>query len=306
MARPETDREVIDLDTEPIGPQALARVDPRDVLVQFEANAELMKRLVPASIRATKPQDWIRMGGKVYLQGTGVERIAALWGLRFYEPTVTREDFPDGEFAYVCRGAIECRLTGVSYQSIEGGRSSRDPFFDSFDQDKPENWNSMGNGEREEWRARHRLPVDPMEVRKAAVTNWQTRGASMLTGMRGLTQADLDACGVKDVKSVEYGAGKKGGSTAPADLKAQQTALWNDCLRRTGGEVALAKELLKDVTAYPAGKNKTTGQDYAAFSGADAVEKITRPQSIAIALEKLKKHPTFGDDAAARQPGEEG
>ena len=104
------------------GPWAMAQVDPERELAKFEAAAELQRKLIPASIRLTKAQDWIAMGGKVYLQGTGVERLAPLWGLVFGEPNVTREDYDDGTYAYVVRGAAGSRRTGVFYKSIEGGR----------------------------------------------------------------------------------------------------------------------------------------------------------------------------------------
>jgi len=261
------------------GPWAMQRVDPVAELAKFEAAAELMRKLIPASIKATRPQDWVQMGKAVYLQATGVERLAPLWGLVFGAPKVEKEQNEDGSYSYIVTGAAYSRRTGVGYQEITGGRSSSDPFFGD--------------------------DADPLDIRKAAVTNWMTRAASMLTGLRGLTRADLEANGIGGVAEVQYKSGGKGGDAAPAELKAKRTALWNDILKRTGGDVEAAAAVLKEITAYAAYKNKTTGKDVAAFAGVTDPEKINSERSVDIATSKLKVHLVFGDNAS-REPGQEG
>lgn len=302
------DDDVIDVNTEVEGPFAIARVDARDMLAEFEAAAQLHPKLVQASIRMTHPQDWIAMGDKVYLQSTGVERMATPWGLVFGEPKVTREDYPDGEYAYVVVGPIGSRKTGVYYRAIQGGRSSRDPFFDRFDEDRPdkESWNQLTSEQRAAWKKLHRLPVDPMEVRKAAFTNWQCRGASMVTGMRGLTEKDLQEQGLSGIKKVSFGSGARGGDTTPGDLKQESVALWNEILKRTGGNLADAKQVLKEITSYPERKDKDGKVLYRAFDGLNSHEGFKDVQKVRIALSKLKEHAAFGDKAAAREPGGEG
>lgn len=297
----ESELPVID-DAEPTGPLMMTKVDPAAELAKFEAAAQLLAKLVPATIRATKPQDWIKMGDKVYLQATGIERIAPLWGLVFSEPKVTREDHPDGAFSYAVSGWVRSRF-GVTH--FMGARSSADPFFDSFDEEKPKGWYELEPGAKAEWKAKHRLPPDPMDVRKAAVTNWMVRAGSMICGLRGLTLADLQAQKIEGVGSVEYGKGQKGGATSTSDLAARRTALWNDILKRTSGNVDDAHTVLKDITKYDAYKNKKTGKDVAANPGAANTDSLSE-YALQIAEGKLKKHPIFGDEAAAREPGEEG
>lgn len=278
------------------GPWAMTKVDPAAELAAFDSVVNLMEKLVPASIRATRTQDWVKMGDKVYLQATGIERLAPLWGLVFGEPKVEREDLGGGEFAYVVTGPIVCRRTGVGFRGAVGGASSLDPFFDSYDEDRPSNWNDLEPSERADWREAHRIPPDPMDVRKKAVTNWMVRGGSMLTGMRGLTIADLQAQKKADgVASVEYGRGGKGGATATADLKARRTAFWNDVLRRAGGDVDLAKQGLKDVTRYDAYEKKD-GTKVKAFDGATSVDSLSE-RALEIAEKKIKEHPALGDAA---------
>ena len=90
------DREIpIVDDAEPTGPLMMTKVDAAAEMAKFDAATQLLSKLRPATIRATKPQDWIKMGERVYLQATGLERIAPLWGLAFGEPKVVREDYPD-------------------------------------------------------------------------------------------------------------------------------------------------------------------------------------------------------------------
>lgn len=291
---------VID-DAEPTGPLMMTKVDPAAELAKFDAAAQLLAKLVPATIKATKPQDWIKMGDKVYLQSTGLERIAPLWGLGFSEPKIVREDYPDGSFGYGVSGWVRSRF-GVSHHV--GGRSSADPFFDSFDEEKPTGWGDMEPTARAEWKAKHRVHPDPMDVRKAAVTNWMVRAGSMICGLRGLTLADLQAQKIDGVTEVAFGKGQKGGDAAPADLKARRTNLWNDITRRTGGDLAAARDLLKEVTKYDA-YTKNDGTQLKAFGGATNVDNLS-DRAMNVVEQKLKEHPMFGDKKATREPGEEG
>lgn len=291
------DREVPDVITDlQQGPWAMTQIDPKVELAKFEAAAELQRKLIPASIRATRGQDWMEMGDTVYLQATGVERIAPLWGLVFGEPVVTRENYDDGNFAYVVVGPAGSRLTGVFYKGIVGGRSSADPFFDSYDEEKPKEYYKDFNSEQKEaWKREHRVAPDPLDVRKAAVTNWQVRAASMLTGLRGLTIKDLNEAGIAGVKKVAYGAGSQGGDTVPADLKAEQVKLGNDVLKAAGGDKDAARQLMIDITSDEA----------KGFKGFDSAAKLTKTWQFEKARKKLVAHPVFGQ-AADREPGAEG
>jgi hypothetical protein len=302
--------DIIDLPAELTGPWRMESIDPVAELQKFEAAAELQSKLLPASVKRTLPEDWIDQGGKAYLQGIGVERLAPLWGLWFGRYTVEKEAHDDGSYSYVVTGPILSKRTGVLFGSIVGGRSSSDPFFDEWDEKKPAGFSDLSPGEKQAWKAKHRIAPDPLEVRKAAVTNWQTRGASMLMGMRGLTVDYLKTLGIVGIRRVEYGAGAKGGATAPADLKARRTELWNDILKRTGGDPEAAHSLLKETTAYAGYKNKTTGKDVPGFAGATNTDNLS-DRSIDIAEGKIAKHHIFGDEAlakgapAGREPGDE-
>lgn len=294
------EREVPDIIQLPdeLGGWKMQAVDPVAELAKFEASAQLQRVLLPASIKATRPEDWIDQGGKAYLQATGVERLAPMWGLVFGKYTVEKEVHEDGEYSYVVRGPIMSRRTGVIYGEVVGGRSSSDPFFDEFDERRPKDWDERTSEQKAAWKLAHRVPPDPLDVRKAAVTNWSTRGASMLMGMRGLTVDFVQSVGeFGAVARVSFGSGGKGGETAPADIKAARTALGNDVLKATGGDVDAAKSLLKEITK---------GKD---FDGFTSVDGMKQDWQIANARKKLDAHPVFGTKGtkgqAQREPGDE-
>jgi hypothetical protein len=285
------DEDVVDVTSEALTPSAWVSrdVDPKTELANFEAAAELQRRLIPASIKCTKSQDWVDMGGKAYLQATGVERIAPLWGLVFGAPEIEKIEQGGGEYYFVARGFAASRRTGCFYKSVEGGRSSDDPFFDRFDEDKPqyETWKAMSSDEKRDWKRTHRIAPDELDVRKAAITNWQCRAASMLTGLRGLTPADLEAAGLTGVKQVAFAGGTKGGATS-ADLGQARTEFWNEILKRTGGDIEAARKVMKDCTSF----KKDDGNMFDGYTGPDGIKSSGM---LANAKKKLVAHPVFGD-----------
>jgi hypothetical protein len=188
-------------------------------LLNFAAIAEMAAKIVPATIKATRPGDWLAMGSadtpaaerKVYLQGPGLDRIMPLWGIVTGRTTCTREDYPDGTFAYVFAGPMKSTRTGVTLLNVEGGRWSGDDFFRRFE------WVVTGRDETgKEIRERRLLPVDPLEVRKSGFQNWLCRGVAILGGLRGLTVADLERYGITGVKGISFDSGGKGGGGGKA------------------------------------------------------------------------------------------
>lgn len=271
----------------PIGGAMTADIDPEKELAKFNAAAELLARLVPASIKATRPQDWVQMGDKVYLQGTGAERVAPLWGIVLGEPHVEKVEHEDGHYDYVVTGAAGSRRTGVYMRSVQGGRSSRDKFF----------WPAVAEDANGRLRLRvgdelgaefnPAVHIDHLDVRKAAVTNWQTRAVAMLAGLRGLSPSDLSGAGIEGVARVEFERGGKGGATVKADVKAEQNKLGNAVLEYCGGDKERARRCLKELT-----KGDKPGKDGKVFQGFTSVAKLTRDWQFERAwqaLEKLKK-----------------
>jgi hypothetical protein len=167
---------------------------------QAEKRIEAMHKIKRMALKLTNPHDWVDENGKPYLQASGAEKVARLFGVswRIFEPE--RESIEGGHFTYTYHG--EFSLAGASIEAI-GTRSSKDPFFKKYE------W--KGEGEK---RTRVELPaseIDPGDVKKSAYTNLLGNGITRLLGIRNLTYEDLKQyAGInkEQIPSVEY---KKGG-----------------------------------------------------------------------------------------------
>jgi len=156
----------------------------------------------------------------------------------------------------------------------------------------------MSQDEKRDWKRTHRVPPDELDVRKAAITNWQCRAASMLTGLRGLTPADLAAAGLSGVKKVDFAGGTKGGATS-ADLGQARTEFWNEILKRTGGDIEAARGVLRECTSF----KKDDGTMFTGYSSPDGIKSAGM---LGNAKKKLAAHAVFGDAKAAAADGKAG
>ena len=73
------------------------------------------------------------------------------------------------------------------------------------------------------WKSAHRLPSNPLDVRKAAGTNCEIRAVSKIAGLRNLTPEDLAAQGIDvgKVRGFTYDKGAKGGKAKEVDASGQ-------------------------------------------------------------------------------------
>lgn len=90
--------------------------------------------------------------------------------------------------------------------------------------------------------------------------------------------------------STERAAGK----VAEEGVRPSAEELWKEILRRTAGKVDEAKQVLKDITSYPAFKGRDDKM-VPAFAGIDSWERFTTIEKVLKAAEKLKKHEVFGN-----------
>jgi hypothetical protein len=235
--RPDADRELIVVEDQTQPAQVITEdrlpMEPELAAAIMERRVELLNKLTPAAIRVTRPQDWVVMGSRLYLQGTGADRLAPIWGISYGGLQVHREDFADGSFAYVVSGWVESKLLGIRLE-IQGGRSSKDSFF-----------------------ANQRNGVDPVDVRKAALTNWKVRAICSITGLHNLTPEDVQDAGfdISRIPRIEYQTKQDGTrsqgttqeKTSAADAK---TKLWQRLLKVAGGDKSLACKLLERVSEF--------------------------------------------------------
>lgn len=205
---------VADIDSS-VNPLEIA-FDPQKAVAKVEAVTKAIDGCVKVSISRTNIADWVRMkkGDKesFYLQATGAQKVRAVWGIYFRDRVVTKEMNPDGSFAYhvsgICGSKLLDSLAGGEVTiEVDGGRSSSDAFFVGKDGNKF---------------------VDPMDVRKAAVSNWEARAVCNLLGLKNMTAEDLIRNGIDPAKvaGYEFKAGAEGGGNTAVISEPQAKRLF--------------------------------------------------------------------------------
>ena len=167
---------------------------------EAEKRADAMNKIRRISLKQTNASDWVDQQNKPYLQVSGAEKIARLFGVswRISEPVF--ESLEGGHFSYSYNG--EFSLAGATIEAI-GSRSSKDGFFKKY---------KYVGEERVE------LPpseIDRGDVKKSAYTNLIGNGITRLLGIRNLTYGDLEEfAGIKreHITSIQY---RKGGKPLP-------------------------------------------------------------------------------------------
>jgi len=152
-----------------------------------EKRIEAVKKIKTMALRLTNYHDWTDQGGKPYLQVSGAEKIARLFGISWrFTGELVRKDDEDGHFSYEV--PMEFVMQGASVE-FRGSRSSKDPFF------------SKKKGE-----AIPPTEIDRTDVMKAAITNTIGNGITRLLGIRNLTWDDLKESNIdiSRIGKVEY------------------------------------------------------------------------------------------------------
>lgn len=170
-----------------------------EIAQQAERRIDAVKKIKTMALRLTNYHDWTDQGGKPYLQVSGAEKIARLFGIswRFTTDKIQRLDEEGGHFSY--QVSMEFVMSGASVE-FQGSRSSKDPFF------------SKKHGKE--------IPpqeIDRTDVMKAAITNTIGNGITRLLGIRNLTWDDLKETGIDITKigRVEYKNGSREESNKP-------------------------------------------------------------------------------------------
>ena len=188
-------------------------LEPMDLsqkaIARIGAIAQVLDGCAKTSIQRTNAQDWVRMGKGYYLQASGAQKIRAIWGIYFRDRQVTKDINPDGSYSYLVTGIVGSKVLDQLYGEvtieIDGGRSSNDPFFGKNDRD-----------------------VDPLDVRKAALSNWEARAVTALLGLKNLNSEDLKKNGiiVEQVQGVDYQKGAEGGGNTNLISDAQRKRMY--------------------------------------------------------------------------------
>lgn len=204
-------------------------VDSLAVIRRVDAITKSIDGAVKVSLQRTNSSDWVKMGEKFYLQASGCQKIRSVWGIYFRDKQVAREDFQDGSYAYYVTGLVGSQLLDRFYGKeitveADGGRSSKDAFFTGKD------------GKKE---------ADPMDIRKAAISNFEARAITSFLGLKNFTQEDLTKNGINinAIQKVDYQKGAEGGGNASLISEAQRKRLWAICKSKAVSEDTLRRYL---------------------------------------------------------------
>lgn len=157
-----------------------------EVAERAEKRVEAVKKIKTLALRVTNHHDWVDQNGKPYLQVSGAEKIARLFGISWQlePPLIEFED--DGHFTWTFKGSFSM---GTAEIEAIGTRSSKDAFFSrAHEQDIPVS------------------EIDRGDVKKAAFTNCIGNGITRLLGLRNLTWEQVQEGGVDRMKAgkVQY------------------------------------------------------------------------------------------------------
>jgi len=172
---------------------------------QAEKRLDALQKIKEIALKVTNYGDWVNEGGKPYLQGSGAQKIARVFGVSWRVNTPVEDDLGGGH--YLIRYTGEFALSGAVITET-GSRSSKDPFFS-----------------RSKGRDLPASEIDKGNVMKAAYTNLLGRGIQTLIGLRNLTWADLEKyAGIKQgsVGSVPYGKSTQPGKAPPSSQEKKE------------------------------------------------------------------------------------
>ena len=147
-----------------------------DIANRADALVGAIKKIKTVVCQITNPDDWIDEQGKPYLQVSGAEKIATMFGIEWEIQDSEAEEDEIGHRTYKFKGTFTMKGRTVS---IIGSRSSKDPFFSR----------ARGNDV---------LPsnINMANVEKAAYTNTIGNGITRILGIRNMTWEELAAAGL--------------------------------------------------------------------------------------------------------------
>jgi len=224
-----------------------------------EQRVEAVNRIKKVALAVTNPHDWVDQQGRPYLQVSGAEKVARLFGIswRINEPTLETE--PDGHYSYIYSG--EFTIGTATIQAI-GSRSSRDKFFCQRKN------RTLAPDE-----------VDRQDVRKSAYTNCIGNGVTRLLGIRNLTWEEVE----------EYGSFKRGQASRveyqrqemSEEAQDQRAEIRRMILELSGDDSDTAKEMLYGLTSF-------TAKDGRFVAGKRLVTELSERQ-VPVTYGKVKK-----------------
>ena len=278
------DAEVVDSSIVPVASEALV-----ELAAQAERRVEAINKIKHYSLRLTQPGDWVDQNGRPYLQVSGAEKIARLFGISWRIDEPIREELEGGHYIYTYKGYFS--LAGAEIEAI-GSRSSKDPFFKRY---------IYVNGERKE------LPpseIDPGDVKKAAYTNCIGNGITRLLGLRNISYEDLEkVAGIKreQITQIEYRS-KKNQDNAPSTETQEVTGEVSD-VRMKKGKTKTGKDYTLYTVIIDNEQYKTFSESFAKL--AKEAKETGTPVTVKFTSDSFGNN-VESIELAVREPGEEG
>ena len=176
--------------------------DLENALKVAERNERLAQKIKILAIKQTNPKDWVDQDGKPYLQSSGAEKVARLFGISWrlcegYPKKETLKDEAGTYYVYTCKGEFE--MGGKTVEVI-GTCSQRDKFF------------GRKGGE-----LKAESEIDITNIIRKAVTNMEVNGITRLLGIRNLTWEEINEAGIKQENSNAVNYKTKAGEAAEVE-----------------------------------------------------------------------------------------
>ena len=173
------------------GSSLMTEEDAENAIKRAERMEAYVRKIKTLAIKQTNKHDFVDMGGKPYLQASGAEKIARLFGIswRICEGYPKKDQITDEKgtyYMYTYKG--EFTMGGKSIEII-GTCSQKDKFL-----------GTQGD------KARPASEIDETNIIKKANTNMIVRGVTTILGIRNLTWEEVEAGGVehKQTSKVVY------------------------------------------------------------------------------------------------------
>lgn len=238
-----------------------------EIAERAEKRIEAVKKIKVASLKVTNAHDWTNQQDKPYLQVSGAEKVARLFGIswRIDEPTMLLEE--DGHFSFTYKGYFS--MGNAEIEAI-GTRSSKDGFFKRYFYEEE-------NGRKN----KIELPpteIDKGDVKKAAYTNCIGNGVTRLLGIRNLTWGDLETAGIKkdQVGKVDY----KQAEMSP-EAQNQREEIRRMIMDMVEGKEAAFGPALEKATSFVAGDGKPV-------KGKTKIEDLSE-KAVPVTYQKVKE-----------------
>lgn len=183
---------------------SLMSVESVDSIVAMSEKADAyvkaLNKIMEASVKITNEYDWVLIGGKPYLQESGANKVARLFGIswKINDGYPKKHMEENGHYTYSYRMTFFYKNESIE---AEGGRSSNDDFFSGKDHSKSPDL------------------INERNVRNSAYTNCVNNGIKrILPGVRNITVDVLEKAGLdlKNVGGYTFKTGSKGGTNQKA------------------------------------------------------------------------------------------